>query len=249
MARVAGSVLGGIGVILLSRQSLYAGETVPVNLVYAFIAVQEILLIGLPTLFVWTRSSEAKEGLAKQLRRPDAYSLGLTTLSAVSFALASILLIGLWTVFLQDVGITLLEQTDIPPPTGALGLAWAVITAAVITAFCEELLFRGLLLGFLRRKRGNRFAVLVSGLIFAVLHFSFQGFAPLLLIGWLLAALAVRYDGLWLPIVFHAVYNALVLVINTMGRLPSANLVFFGAGICIATIYLLFRKRGEDAWS
>ncbi len=226
-----------------------ASGTVPVNLVYALIAVQEILLIGLPTIFIWMRSTEAKEGLSKQLKRPDAYSLGLTILAAVSFALASILLIGLWMVFLQDVGITLPEQTDIPPPAGALGLAWAVITAAVIPAFCEELLFRGLLLRFLRRKRGNRFAVLVSGLIFAVLHFSFQGFAPLLLIGWLLAALAMRYDGIWLPIVFHAAYNALVLVINTMGRLPSANLVFFGAGICIATIYLLFRKGREDAWN
>lgn len=249
MAGAAGSVLGGIGVIVMARRSMSASGTVPVNLVYALIAVQEILLIGLPTIFIWMRSTEAKEGLSKQLKRPDAYSLGLTILAAVSFALASILLIGLWMVFLQDVGITLPEQTDIPPPAGALGLAWAVITAAVIPAFCEELLFRGLLLRFLRRKRGNRFAVLVSGLIFAVLHFSFQGFAPLLLIGWLLAALAMRYDGIWLPIVFHAAYNALVLVINTMGRLPSANLVFFGAGVCIATTYLLFRNRREETWN
>ncbi|NLD33755.1 MAG: CPBP family intramembrane metalloprotease [Clostridiales bacterium] len=237
------SVAAGIGAML------FTGDAVSVPMLYGMIALQEVLLIGLPALLLWLRNRQRKEHFQSLWKRPDIYPLGVTVFAAVSFILASILLTGLWLVFLQGLGFAPQEQANLPPPEGVLGFVWAIVTAAIVPAFCEEILFRGLLLGFLQRRWGSRLAVLLSGVAFSALHFSIQGFATLLFFGWFLAALAVRHKGLWLPVAAHAIYNTVVLAINASGHLPSVQLVFFGTGLFISAGYLLFRKREETAWN
>lgn len=81
--------------------------------------------------------------------------------------------------------------------------------AVVIAPFCEELLFRGVLYNALKRRFGHGWAAPVSGAIFALVHASTLGFIPRWVIGWLLANMYHRSGSLWVPVIAHAMNNAL----------------------------------------
>jgi len=92
----------------------------------------------------------------------------------------------------------------------------AVLAAVVIAPIAEELLFRGLLHRSLRLRWRIVPATAVSSLLFAVVHVDVLVSQPLALIGLTLVGviLAVAYErtgSLVVPIVIHAVHNAVTI--------------------------------------
>ncbi len=87
-------------------------------------------------------------------------------------------------------------------------LLLALLTVAVVPAFCEELMFRGLLQGRLLRKiLPGHAAVWAAAFIFSAIHVEFAGFLPRFLLGALLGY-AYRWTGtLWVPMVLHFLFN------------------------------------------
>ena len=85
-----------------------------------------------------------------------------------------------------------------------------VIVAAPIT---EELLFRGILLRGLARSMTPNAAIWLSAVLFAATHFQLVQFPGLVVVGLVLAWLAVRTGGLAAPIWAHAGFNATTVVI------------------------------------
>tara|TARA_R100000027_G_scaffold63666_2_gene56543 strand:- start:8827 stop:9666 length:840 start_codon:yes stop_codon:yes gene_type:complete len=78
----------------------------------------------------------------------------------------------------------------------------------VLTApLSEELVFRGLLFRFLRERSSARFALILSSLLFALLHASLHSFLPLLFIGLLLTKLYDDTRDIRTPILFHLFFN------------------------------------------
>ncbi len=96
-------------------------------------------------------------------------------------------------------------------------LLLALLTVAVVPAFCEELMFRGLLQGrLLPGIMGGHAAVWVAAAIFSAIHVEFAGFLPRLLLGALLGY-AYRWTGsLLVPILIHLLFNG-IQVIMTYG--------------------------------
>lgn len=103
------------------------------------------------------------------------------------------------------------DQQEIYSPEGglqALDYLWLFIPLAVLAPVVEELGFRGLLYGYMRGRTGIVLSVIVSALIFAVLHIVIP---PLFVMGAVLAVLAERYRSIIPGIVLHATNNALVV--------------------------------------
>ncbi len=78
---------------------------------------------------------------------------------------------------------------------------------AVFGPFCEEVVFRGAFFrGF--RRSGNIFgAVLMSGLLFALMHMNLNQAAYALLLGIMMALLAEAADSTLAPLIVHIVFN------------------------------------------
>jgi hypothetical protein len=105
-----------------------------------------------------------------------------------------------------------------------------ILTAAIVAPFVEEFYFRGVLLSWLGRKITIVPAVLVSALLFGLLHFRFtshpgaEGWVytgVIVFLGLLNAILAVRTKSLWPPFALHAGYNATVVAIALLPRLTG----------------------------
>ncbi len=92
-----------------------------------------------------------------------------------------------------------------------------ILVFALAPAVCEELLFRGALLGLLKRSVRPALACLVVGLLFGVLHLHAVRILPTGVLGVLLCAAALRGRSLWVPVIIHALHNGFLVVASVQG--------------------------------
>lgn len=89
-------------------------------------------------------------------------------------------------------------------------LLLTLLTAAVVPAIGEELLFRGVFQQQLMRwNSSGNMAVWLTALLFSTIHLQFEGFLPRLLLGAALGYLLLWTGRLWVPILGHFVFNGL----------------------------------------
>ncbi len=87
-----------------------------------------------------------------------------------------------------------------------------IVVLALLPAFGEEMIFRGVVLPILRKWTGNvHLAVWISAFIFSAFHLQFYGFLPRFILGALLGYLFVWSKSLWAPIIAHFINNTLAL--------------------------------------
>lgn len=94
------------------------------------------------------------------------------------------------------------------------GLAsWRIFALGAFSpAICEELLFRGVFLGLLRRVGSTRWAVLTTAVFFGLIHLSIFRFVPTAALGVVLGLLVVRSGSILPAMLFHLSYNGSLLV-------------------------------------
>ena len=90
------------------------------------------------------------------------------------------------------------------------------VAVVVVAPVVEELFFRGLLLGTLRRKWGTGVAIGVSSVVFGMTHFQPLLFVALTAVGAIFAGAAVRTGRLAPAIAVHAGFNATTFVVLTL---------------------------------
>jgi membrane protease YdiL (CAAX protease family) len=94
----------------------------------------------------------------------------------------------------------------------------AVLTVAVLAPIEEELLFRGILLRSLLRRHPVAKAMVLDGIVFAVVHLLDPGVWPVLpglaFLGWFLARLTVRSGSISKAVFVHGGYNLVIVALN-----------------------------------
>ncbi len=102
--------------------------------------------------------------------------------------------------------------------TSAWGVAgqWQIAVGAIVVApLLEELLFRGLLLGALRRHlRSAGTAIATAGVAFGLIHVAQpQDVAPLAVMGIVLGYVRVRWGALWPCVLIHMLFNGRTIAV------------------------------------
>jgi membrane protease YdiL (CAAX protease family) len=141
---------------------------------------------------------------------------GLRCLSAPGWYLAAA--IGaILTFMLASTAVRLLVQAFgateilIARPLRDAGYGWrmVVLVGCVQPAIVEELAFRGVILSAMLQILGRRDAIIVSALLFMLLHLAVLGFPHLLLIGLALGYMRVRSGSLYPCMLMHLIHNLL----------------------------------------
>jgi membrane protease YdiL (CAAX protease family) len=97
--------------------------------------------------------------------------------------------------------------------SGPLAMAIGYVLVGVVAPFVEEVTFRGVVFSGLRARWGLAAGVVVSGVLFGIVHLELLEMLPLALIGMGLAAVFARTRSLWTSIIAHGCYNVVVLSI------------------------------------
>jgi membrane protease YdiL (CAAX protease family) len=96
---------------------------------------------------------------------------------------------------------------------------WLVVVPIVVLApIAEEIFFRGVVLNALLREAGARWATFGSATLFAIVHASVIAFVPILLLGVVLAWVARRTRGLLAPMIVHATFNGISVLVALLVR-------------------------------
>jgi uncharacterized protein len=131
-------------------------------------------------------------------------------------------------VFISPGWIALLKALDLPVEVqdqvtvfsetkSQFLLAAMLFVACVLAPINEELLFRRGLYHFLRQKLHRPAAVLLSAVLFGILHMNWAGFLPLTMLGALLA-LAYEWTGdIRVSILTHALFNFTTVMMLFLG--------------------------------
>ncbi|MCU0439833.1 MAG: CPBP family intramembrane metalloprotease [Raineya sp.] len=106
---------------------------------------------------------------------------------------------------------TAMELTKIlTEMNGGVDMLIVLVVIAVIPAFAEEYLFRGLLqTEFLKWFKNGHIAVWLAAIIFSAIHFQFLGFLPRMILGAFLGYLYLWSGNIWYSITGHFVNNGI----------------------------------------
>ena len=135
----------------------------------------------------------------------------------------------------------LLEMTRIRSVAEGLRVVSGVVLAAAVA---EELLFRGFLQGALEHRRGRWPAIILTSLLFAVLHDPWR-LVPVFFIGVLLGYLTSRGGSIYYAMVAHAVTNGTsVAGLNIFGLETDAEFAFPAAFIPVMVLMFVLSILG-----
>lgn len=199
--------------------------------VFVYLIVYQVALFMVPTLLYYRSAPALRPAL--RIARLDLLNVVLIILAAIVGLFALNMLSSLWLALLQSLGLTI-SSGNASAPSTPQALAQMLVFSALMPAICEELLCRGLLLPSLE-PLGERKAIVLSGLLFAMVHGRIEAFPSHFLLGIVLAVVVLRTGSLLASILMHVVYNGAILVITYVTDAARIALEEQAAGI--TTVY------------
>ena len=124
-------------------------------------------------------------------------------------------------VLLESLGLNGAANTESFTVTTLPELLTMLLSVVLIAPVTEEFAYRGVATAVMRRW-GDWTAILFSGLLFGMAHYSFQGLPVVLVGGFVMAFLYVRTRNIWISIAVHFMNNLIAV-------LPIAVNYLFGA--------------------
>ncbi|MEC3884630.1 type II CAAX endopeptidase family protein, partial [Halobacillus sp. HZG1] len=211
MAKFRRLIVWVLGVLAVS---LIIMSVSPLNNFYSgFTSSLMIILFLYITPIVWFSSYLHKKGLSLtylfegkgHLRKTDVIG---SIFMPMFFGLGILILcMGLLFPFLPEVTNT----SEFTMNESSIWLfVFNVLTLVLIAPICEEIVFRGYLLGRLSYKYGNTIGIIISSILFGILHL--QNVFGAAMFGVIMCVLYIKTSSLKLPVLIHISFNFLVSV-------------------------------------
>jgi membrane protease YdiL (CAAX protease family) len=230
-ATLGGLVLGIVVAVMAPRTGdwLQSGSFVDALLSYyrtfqvpilAVTMVMEIILFFGMVVFLVSRWHSARPLAYLSFRKPAALDIVLAAVGAVAIVpLAE--LVDRWSYVLFP---TLRDlsggESSLLTAISPWQVVFVVAAVSLTPALCEETLFRGWLLGTLRRKLRPVPAIAIQAVLFSLFHVSPLSIVALALVGVYLGWLFDRCGTVFASMTAHGLYNATVIVLVNAGSLP-----------------------------
>lgn len=98
--------------------------------------------------------------------------------------------------------------------TATVPFVVALLMMSVLTGICEEVLHRGLIQHSLKNHKNELAVMLVMAVLFGIFHLSPYRFLITAIVGFVLTYIMIKTRNFILPVVYHAVHNAIAVVIG-----------------------------------
>jgi membrane protease YdiL (CAAX protease family) len=146
----------------------------------------------------------------------------------------------------------------------APGLIFAFLVLAIVPAFGEELFFRGILMRFAARRRVTMIMpIVMTALIFALIHLNPSGTLSIFFAGIILATIYYLTGSIWCSIIAHMSYNGFQVCLTYFGKDNAAikeivknnslplSIIVLGTAVFVISFYLLWKNRTPlpPAWA
>ena len=139
-------------------------------------------------------------------------------------------------------------------PAGVWEFALTFVKTVVFAPILEELLFRGAIVHAFS-DRSDRFKILISALLFALMHYSALSLPYTFVAGAVISFFAVKWRSLKYSIALHLCFNLTTFLLSVMAVMlapdvySAVSLVLFWVFLAVAAIgglWLLIKARGRS---
>jgi len=162
------------------------------------------VVIGAPWLVIKSRTTAREVGLH---RLPSWFDIGITPLAFLGYLLFSALLLAFAQQFLTFIDFNQPQVTGFDQISLQYEYILAFITLVIVAPVAEEVLFRGYLLGKLRKYTATWLAVLITSLLFALVHFAWNVGIDVFALSVVLCLVTIWSKSLWPAILLHMLKN------------------------------------------
>lgn len=134
-----------------------------------------------------------------------------------------------------------------------------LLIMSLVAAIGEEFFFRGILMRVLTKWFGSvHMGIILSSVIFTIIHFQPYKFLPMMVLGLFLGYMYYRTRSLWVPMIIHALNNAIVVIADWSEKSGNTLPIFqedfqfstfqiIISTIAFAGIGYLFWKKTHDS--
>lgn len=143
------------------------------------------------------------------------------------------------------------SNTKLPSSLPALILSF--VSTAVLPPLIEEFALRGVVMGTLK-KFGEVFAVVVSALLFGMMHGNFDQFPYAFVLGLVMGFAVIKTGSLWTSVIIHAINNTVswcgeYIGQNISSELSDVSYVLYLVLSVVLTVLGVFLIKDKDVFS
>ena len=166
----------------------------------------------------------------------------LGTVSCIGVGMVSSAIYAIYSTILELGGITI-PQPDFSLPTESKYLILFLIYVCFLGPILEEIIFRGFILKSMQRF-GNLTAIIVSSILFSMFHLNLVQFVNPILMGIVLAFIAIKSKSIVPSIIAHVFNNSITFAITAVSTLKRPLLlgilgsVYLFVGITVFTLFI-----------
>lgn len=239
-----GLILYLVGLLLL----FYIGSLFQQKLGFYGIAATQALVLGLPLLVAFYLKADIRQTFKLRLPRVRDIFGGLT-LWAGAFILANLAGALLLHLFPQNEEVVSQLAIILKGET----LLITLLVVALLPAICEELFFRGFIFSSLEGSVKTRFAIFLTGFMFALYHLDFIRIAPTFILGVLFTLALFKSGSILIPMIMHFINNAVAVTVlfypeiaenlNPVAWISDNSILQVMIYLLLAAIFILIGSR------
>ncbi len=152
--------------------------------------------------------NKKKLALPYAIRPIKWYGYILSALLAIVCVVCFVLLGNWFVIFLENIGYNFLAPLEFTTP---LHIVLGVIATGILAPVCEEMVYRGALLGGLTKKMGALPALIISSLCFALMHMNPEQTVYQFFLGFTAGYLAICTRSIIPSILLHSANNLIAI--------------------------------------
>lgn len=198
-----------VGVRILSRLGAFdfLGDS---SSLFLTLLIQIVIMFFLPVfLYKKLRKKSTKEVFKDfRFKKINYKAVFLAIGIGILVFILNIAISSFFNLIITLIGYESIGSTATTGDYSVIAFMLAIITTALLPGFCEEVASRGMLLkGF--NKLGWKKIILISGLLFGLMHLNIEQFFYATIIGWFLAFVCLSTGSIFPGMIIHFMNNGL----------------------------------------
>lgn len=220
-----------VGSVVVMIITMTAGLSDAAAMTVNFILMALIQAVFLLAVYLHVRKKKLALGYPV---KPVRWFTGCLAFLCAAVCVVCFILPAQWfAVLLENIGYRFSDTLSFDTP---LNIALGAVVTVLIAPVCEELVFRGALLGGLVKKYGVAASVLLSGLAFSLMHMNPEQTVYQFFLGCVCAYFAICSRSALPAMLLHSGNNLIALILEFM---PSSGAAFEPSPLWIALTFIL----------
>ncbi len=186
-------------------------QTLPVIMINA--VFMQVCFVAIYFTFVHKRRINFAPA-SKLNVKPNAWMLAICICIGFAFMWFTSPTIGLFEEGLKGIGCNIKSNLGFELNSAGT-IIFAILCLGILPAFIEEFIFRGAILQGLR-KYGNCFAIVMSALLFMLIHGNIQQTIYQFAFGILAGYVVIKTGSIWTSIIIHAINNVFIITMQSI---------------------------------